>query len=191
MFILFSCKETARMLLSLRRVVFNRIMAEDFLKALAADVYWFEQNLLSWSHRSVHGNTRTLVFGNHDDDDDYENDDNDGSNHAWCCQPGSPTKLILAVKPIACWDKSSWDVKCGYQTEIIMVPWRNGARFASAVTDRTPRACWELLLQAVTDTSDPATQLKPTFVNPQRPRLKHRGITESKYRASVSEGLPC
>ena len=53
------------------------------------------------------------MLGNHDDDDDddddddYENDDHDTSSLARCCQSQTPTKLILAVKPVGCGDKSS------------------------------------------------------------------------------------
>lgn len=137
----------------------------------AADVHWSEQNLLLWGHWNVHENMRPLVFGNHDDADDYENDDHDGSTRARCCQSQSPTKLILAVKPVGCWDKSSWDMKCGYQTKIIIILWRNEICVCCDWPNiRGLPLCWELLLQAVTDTSDPATELKPTFVSPKEPR---------------------
>lgn len=116
------CKGTLWSLLRLNVLLWTDsqffVITKELPKSFATAIHWLEQNLLSWGHRNVHGSMRPLVFGNHDDADDYDNDG--GNNHAGWCQPRSPNKLIFAVKPIGCWGKSSWDMKCGYQTKIII-----------------------------------------------------------------------
>ena len=105
----------------------HSVAADSSLKA--AVVYWFKQNRLLRDHQNVYGNTSPLVFGSRGDDDDHESDD---------IMAAITSITMLPAKPVACWDKSSWDIKCCYKSKIIVVLWRNRTRSDSAVTDQTP-----------------------------------------------------
>ncbi len=43
-----------------------------------------------------------------------------------CCETSCLLRLLI------------WDMRCAYRSKTIVVPWRNGSRFESAVTDQTP-----------------------------------------------------